>query len=60
MRIPFVQIDAFADAAFAGNPAAVMPLTSWPEEQRAAFMEVAARQPGIRGIHDFRTRRRQP
>ncbi len=29
----------------------------WPETQRAAFMEVAARQPGIRGIHDFRTRR---
>jgi ferrous-iron efflux pump FieF len=29
----------------------------WSEEQRAAFMEVAARQPGIRGIHDFRTRR---
>jgi ferrous-iron efflux pump FieF len=29
----------------------------WPEAQRAAFMEVAARQPGIRGIHDFRTRR---
>jgi ferrous-iron efflux pump FieF len=29
----------------------------WSEEQRAAFIEVAARQPGIRGIHDFRTRR---
>lgn len=29
----------------------------WPDAQRAAFMEVAARQPGIRGIHDFRTRR---
>ena len=29
----------------------------WPEDQRAAFMEVAARQPGIKGIHDFRTRR---
>ncbi|ONF96111.1 cation diffusion facilitator family transporter [Sphingomonas jeddahensis] len=29
----------------------------WPDEQRAAFIEVAARQPGIRGIHDFRTRR---
>lgn len=29
----------------------------WPEEQRAAFVEVAARQPGIKGIHDFRTRR---
>jgi len=29
MRIPFVQIDAFADRAFAGNPAAVMPLAGW-------------------------------
>lgn len=29
----------------------------WPEDQRLAFIEVAARQPGIRGIHDFRTRR---
>ena len=28
----------------------------WPDEQRAAFMEVAARQPGLKGIHDFRTR----
>jgi ferrous-iron efflux pump FieF len=29
----------------------------WSEEQRAAFLDVAARQPGLRGIHDFRTRR---
>ncbi|MEG3088266.1 cation diffusion facilitator family transporter [Sphingomonas sp. PB4P5] len=29
----------------------------WPEEQRARFIEVAARQAGIKGIHDFRTRR---
>ncbi|GAA0736577.1 cation diffusion facilitator family transporter [Sphingomonas japonica] len=29
----------------------------WPEEQRARFIEVAARQPGLQGIHDFRTRR---
>ena len=29
----------------------------WSDDQRAAFIEVAARQPGIRGIHDFRTRR---
>ena len=28
----------------------------WPEEQRRRFIEVAARQPGIKGIHDFRTR----
>ena len=29
----------------------------WPEWERARFIEVAARQPGIKGIHDFRTRR---
>ena len=29
----------------------------WPESERARFMEVAARQPGLEGIHDFRTRR---
>ncbi|WP_310498037.1 PhzF family phenazine biosynthesis protein [Sandarakinorhabdus sp.] len=29
MRLPFTQIDAFADAPFSGNPAAVMPLTAW-------------------------------
>ncbi|WP_010162126.1 cation diffusion facilitator family transporter [Sphingomonas sp. PAMC 26617] len=28
----------------------------WPEAMRRDFIEVAARQPGIRGIHDFRTR----
>ncbi|BCA59192.1 cation diffusion facilitator family transporter [Sphingomonas sp. HMP6] len=28
----------------------------WPEQRRADFIEVAARQPGIKGIHDFRTR----
>jgi ferrous-iron efflux pump FieF len=29
----------------------------WSEDQRAAFLDVAARQPGLKGIHDFRTRR---
>ena len=29
MRIPFRQVDAFADAAFTGNPAAVMLLNEW-------------------------------
>ena len=32
MRIPFAQIDAFADAPFAGNPAAVMPLAAWLDD----------------------------
>lgn len=29
MKLPFAQIDAFADRPFAGNPAAVMPLEGW-------------------------------
>lgn len=32
MRIPFAQIDAFAYAPFTGNPAAVMPLSSWLDD----------------------------
>lgn len=27
------QVDAFADQVFAGNPAAVIPLQSWPDDQ---------------------------
>ena len=40
MRIPFAQIDAFADAPFAGNPAAVMPLTAWLDD--AVLQAIAA------------------
>ena len=40
MRIPFAQIDAFADAPFTGNPAAVMPLTEWLPE--ATMQAIAA------------------
>lgn len=29
MKLPFAQIDAFADRPFGGNPAAVMPLDAW-------------------------------
>jgi len=31
-RLPIVQIDAFADRPFAGNPAAVMPLDAWLDD----------------------------
>lgn len=34
MRIPFVQIDAFAAAGFTGNPAAVMRLNDWLDDDR--------------------------
>ena len=40
MRIPFTQIDAFADAPFSGNPAAVMPLSSWLDD--ATLQAIAA------------------
>jgi len=32
MQLPFAQIDAFADRAFTGNPAAVMPLDAWLDD----------------------------
>ncbi|MES1972008.1 MAG: PhzF family phenazine biosynthesis protein [Pseudomonadota bacterium] len=32
MRLPFVQVDAFADRPFAGNPAAVIPLAAWLDD----------------------------
>jgi predicted PhzF superfamily epimerase YddE/YHI9 len=38
MKIRFVQVDAFADKPFAGNPAAVMPLDDWlPDETLQAI-----------------------
>ena len=40
MRLPFTQVDAFADRAFAGNPAAVMPLDTWPDD--ATLQAIAA------------------
>ena len=40
MRIPFAQIDAFADQPFAGNPAAVMPLAAWLDD--AVLQAIAA------------------
>ncbi|HWT98465.1 MAG TPA: PhzF family phenazine biosynthesis protein [Terriglobales bacterium] len=34
MELPIYQVDAFTDRAFAGNPAAVMPLDAWlPDDQ---------------------------
>ncbi len=32
MFIPLYQVDAFADHLFAGNPAAICPLESWPDD----------------------------
>ena len=32
MRLPIYQVDAFADAPFQGNPAAVVPLERWLDD----------------------------
>src|SRR5258707_875251 len=39
-RLPIYQVDAFTDRLFAGNPAAVVPLTEWLPE--ATLMAIAA------------------
>ena len=40
MKLPIYQIDAFADKAFEGNPAAVVPLDAWlPDESMQAIAE---------------------
>lgn len=40
MKIPFLQVDAFADQPFTGNPAAVMPLDRWLDD--AVLQRIAA------------------
>lgn len=40
MKIPFQQVDAFADRPFTGNPAAVMPLEAWLDD--ATLQAIAA------------------
>jgi len=40
MKIPFQQVDAFADRVFGGNPAAVMPLEAWLDD--ATLQAIAA------------------
>jgi PhzF family phenazine biosynthesis protein len=40
MRLPFTQVDAFADRPFTGNPAAVMPLEAWLDD--ATLQAIAA------------------
>lgn len=63
MRIPFQQVDAFADRPFTGNPAAVMPLEAWLDD--ATLQAIAAENnlaetafivPWLAGDADFELR----
>ena len=67
MKIPFVQIDAFADRPFTGNPAAVMPLDAWLDDdvlQAIAsennLSETAFLVPDTTGASDFELRWHTP
>jgi PhzF family phenazine biosynthesis protein len=63
MMLPLVQVDAFADRPFTGNPAAVMPLQTWlPDEllqaiaQENNLSETAFTVPDATGEADFELR----
>ena len=56
MKVPFYQVDAFADSLFSGNPAAVCLLEAWPGTNRLQriaaennLSETAFVMPGKRG-----------
>jgi PhzF family phenazine biosynthesis protein len=63
MMLPLIQVDAFADRPFTGNPAAVMPLEAWlPDEVLQAIAlennlsETAFTIPDETGAADFELR----
>jgi predicted PhzF superfamily epimerase YddE/YHI9 len=63
MKIPFAQIDAFADRPFTGNPAAVMPLDAWLDDdvlqaiaQENNLSETAFIIPDATGESDYELR----
>ena len=43
MMLPLYQVDAFANEVFKGNPAAVIPLDAWLEEECELAAEVIAK-----------------
>lgn len=63
MKLTFAQIDAFADAPFAGNPAAVIPLARWLDDatlqaiaEENNLSETAFIIPDASGAADFELR----
>jgi PhzF family phenazine biosynthesis protein len=67
MKIPFAQIDAFADRPFTGNPAAVMPLDAWLDDdvlqaiaQENNLSETAFIIPDATGESDYELRWHTP
>lgn len=66
-KIPFAQIDAFADRPFTGNPAGVMPLDAWLDDdvlqaiaQENNLPETAFIVPDASGASDYELRWHTP
>jgi PhzF family phenazine biosynthesis protein len=62
-RLPFAQIDAFAERPFSGNPAAVMPLDAWLDDtvlqaiaEENNLSETAFLVPDASGTADYELR----
>ncbi len=60
MRLPFFQVDAFASAPLTGNPAAVMPLDRWLDDELMQAIaaennlsETVFAVPSEAGTHDY-------
>jgi PhzF family phenazine biosynthesis protein len=67
MKIPFAQIDAFATRPFTGNPAGVMPLDAWLDDdvlqaiaQENNLPETAFNVPDASGAADYELRWHTP
>jgi PhzF family phenazine biosynthesis protein len=67
MKIPFAQVDAFADRPFTGNPAGVMPLDAWLDDevlqaiaQENNLSETAFIVPDASGAADYELRWHTP
>lgn len=67
MKIPFAQIDAFASRPFTGNPAGVMPLDAWLDDdvlqaiaQENNLPETAFIVPDATGTSDYELRWHTP
>ncbi len=67
MKLPFAQIDAFADRPFTGNPAGVMPLEAWLDDevlqsiaQENNLPETAFIVPDTSGASDYELRWHTP
>lgn len=58
MKLPFAQIDAFADRPFTGNPAAVMPLDAWLDD--AVLQAIAQENTFPKAPSSLQTRAARP